>query len=164
MRTRLASVIALAATAAAIGGCSATTPAASADAASAAPTTAAAATLNGLVVLPVPDFEVTDVKTTAIDAMNAGDQCDGVGDYQQVTAGLSVAVTGAAGQQLATTTLYPGTIANYPDDDSGFAACEFTISASVASDAGTYTVTVGSFGKATYTLSQLGSVTVLLGQ
>lgn len=163
MRTRLASVIASAATAAAIGGCSTTTPAASADAASAASTTAAATTLNGLVVLPVPDFEDTDVKTTAIDAMNAGDQCDGVGTYQQVAAGLSVAVTGAAGQQLATTTLYPGTVANYPDDN-GFAACEFTISASVAPDAGTYTVTVGSFGKATYTLSQLGSVTILLGQ
>jgi hypothetical protein len=129
----------------------------------ASPSTTAGVTLSGTVVLEVTDFTDTTVgSSTAVAAMHVGDPCTGTGAYTTATAGLTVAVTGPGGKSLGAGALDAGTIANYPSNSNGIVSCELKFTTTVPAGAGTYTVTVGSFGSKTVTASGLGAVVLQL--
>jgi hypothetical protein len=124
---------------------------------SAPPASSTTTALSGSVVLELDAFEDTTQHQSAADAsraghLDAGDLCDGAGDYQGVTAGLTVAVT-SNGRTVGQGTLGAGEVANYDD----IAACEMTYDVEVPPNLGTYTIVVGSWATKTVTTSQLAS-------
>lgn len=114
--------------------------------------------LAGSVLLHVPNFkDGTTGSSTDVGAMSPGDPCTGTGADSGVAQSLAVAVTGTAGQSLANLPLGSGSVSAAAD---GTTTCTFTFAGSVPSGGGTYTIAVGSFASKTFTLSQLGSITI----
>jgi hypothetical protein len=114
--------------------------------------------LAGSVLLHAPDFkDGATGSSTDVGSMNPGDPCTGTGADSGVAQGLAVAVAGAAGQNLANLPLGSGSVSDAAD---GTTTCTFTFAGSVQSGAGTYTIAVGSLASKTFTLSQLGSITI----